>query len=200
MRTLFEILAIAAVVSFGAVYVPLLVRRVRARKDTGVPALAFATRRAAEGDERLREALEIRERMAEYARRKDVGLDRALVLEVDELIATMLELQRMRVELRAHLSAVSPARLERDAALLDAGTVEGQRRQLADLSRRADDLEAELARAVAGLRETWLGLLDALATPGAGSLAATRTREQVDGLKLRIAAEKEARTDVGEPA
>ncbi|MFO0748609.1 MAG: hypothetical protein U1F43_23535 [Myxococcota bacterium] len=169
-------------------------------EETGVPALPPAPRRLAQSDDRVREAVEIRERIADYARRKDIGLDRVVVLEVDELLVTMVELATMRRELEAHLAGVSPARMERDAGLLDAGTLEGQRQQLADLRTRCSNLEAELARAVAGLRETWLGLLDALATPGAGSLAASRTREQVEGLRLRIAAEKEARRDVNEPA
>lgn len=200
MRILLELLAAAAVLSFGAVYVPILLKRMKKAKETGVPALAAPARKAAVSDERVREAIDIRERIADYARRKDVGLDRALVLEVDELLVTMCELARMRDELATHLQGLSPERLQRDAALLDAATLDGQRRQIAELRARLQGLEAELARAVSGLRETWLGLLDALATPGAGSLAASRTREQVEGLRVRIAAEKEARQDVGEPA
>ncbi|MCC6620435.1 MAG: hypothetical protein IT385_04230 [Deltaproteobacteria bacterium] len=200
MRTLLILLLVASLISFGVVYLPIVIGRIRRRRDESVPLLGFDARRAAERDERIREAVDIRERIADYARRKDVGLDRSLVVEVDELIATMLELARIRHELLAHLEALTPDRLARDAALLDAGTLAAQRRQVDELRRRADALEGELARAASGLRETWLGLLDALATPGAGSLAATRTREQIEALRIRIAAEKEARQDVNEPA
>lgn len=196
MRVFLELLIAAGVLSFGAVYLPILVKRLRAKKDGAVPLLAAPAKAAAKGDERIREAVDIRERIADYARRKDIGLDRVLVVEVDELIATMVELARMRDDLERHLDGLSPTRLERDAALLEVSVVEGQKRQVDDLRMRVRNLETELARAVAGLRETWLGLLDALATPGAGNLAANRTREQVEGLRLRIAAEKEARSDV----
>ena len=200
MRVFLELLLAAGLISFGAVYVPILWKRWKSRKDDSVPPLARAARQAAERDERLREAIDIRERIADYARRKDIGLDRVLVSEVDELIATMLELVRLREELVTHLAALTPERLERDAELLDPATLASQRQQVTDLRAREKALEAELARAVSGLRETWLGLLDALATPGAGSLAATRTREQVETLRIRIAAEKEARTELHEPA
>jgi len=200
MRTLLILLLVAGLISFGAVYLPIALRRLRRRRDESVPALAFEARRAAEGDERIREAIDIRERVADYARRKEVGLDRSVVLEIDELLATIVELARMRQELVAHLGALTPERMARDAALLDPATVTDQRRQVEELRGRAAALEVELARAVAGLRETWLGLLDALASPGAGRLATSRTREQIEALRIRIAAEKEARHDVGEPA
>lgn len=207
MKVFLELLLIATAISFAAVYIPIGWRRLQRRQEARrarpalqvIPRVAAEAARAATSDERIREALEIRERIADYARRPEVGLDVIVVHEVDLLVASMVELARMRRELESHLGGISEAQLVRDAGLLEPATLHAQRAQIDGLRARARGLEAELARAVAGLRETWLGLLDALAQPGAGSLATTRTRDQVEALRIRIQAEKEARTEV-EPA
>ncbi len=207
MKVFLELLLIATAVSFGAVYIPIGWRRWRKREEArrARPALQVIPRvdaeaaRATTSDERIREAVVIRERIADYARRPEVGLDVIVVHEVDLLIASMVELARTRRELEDHLGGISEAQLVRDAALLDPATLQAQRLQIDGLRVRARGLEAELARAVAGLRETWLGLLDALAQPGAGGLATARMRDQIEALRIRIQAEKEARTEV-EPA
>lgn len=197
MRVFLQIVLLAGLITFGIAYGPVLLRRWRARKKkvrpAPLPPVSPEAQRLARQDERIGEAVELRAKIAELVGREDVGLDRVLVLEVDELIAAMVALQEIRGALRSHLGSISEERLARDAALLDAGTVDEQRRQVESLRARDRKLEAELARATAGLRETWLGLLDAIALPGGGAVAHDRIRAQIETLRVRIQAEREVR-------
>ncbi len=198
MRILLELLVVAALIAFAAVYVPIVWRRARDRKRPVVriiPAAAPAALRLAQQDERLREAVDLRNKIADLARKPEVGLDGAVVHEVDDLVAEMVSLHDMKTELGRHLATISEERIARDAGLLDAESVASQRRQLETLRQRERSFETELARAVAGLRETWLGLLDAMALPGSGPLASDRVRSQIETLRIRIQAEREARTE-----
>lgn len=197
MRVFLEIVLLAGLITFGIAYGPVLARRWRERKKAPrpepPPPVSPEALRMARADERIGEAVELRAKIAELVGRRDVGLDRVLVLEVDELIAAMVGLQEIRTALRSHLGTISEERIARDAALLDAATVEEQRRQVEALRMRDRKLEAELARAAAGLRETWLGLLDAIAMPGGGAVAHDRIRAQIETLRVRIQAEREVR-------
>ena len=197
MRVFIEIVLLASVIVFGLAYGPVLWRRVRERKrrrrEPPLPPVAPEALRLAHVDERIGEAVELRKKIAELVSRRDVGLDRVLVSEVDELIDAMVGLCGIKSALRSHLSTVSEERIARDAALLEAGSVAEQRRQLEALHQRERALEAELARATAGLRETWLGLLDAIAQPGSGAVAHDRIREQIQTLRIRIQSEREVR-------
>lgn len=198
MRILLELLIAAALIVFAAVYVPILWRRTRDRKRPivrTIPSAAPAALRLAQQDERLREAVDLRNKIADLARRPDVGLDAVVVAEVDDLVHAMVSLHDMKEQLGQHLATISDERITRDAALLDTESVASQRRQLEALRQRERSLETELARAVAGLRETWLGLLDAIALPGSGAMASDRVRSQIETLRIRIQAEREARTD-----
>jgi hypothetical protein len=198
VRLLLELLLVAGLLAFAAVYIPILWRRARDRKRPVVrviPAAAPAALRLAQQDERLHEAVSLRDKIADLARKPEVGLDAVVVQEVDELIAAMVSLHETKTQLGQHLATISDERIARDAALLDAESVASQRRQLEALRQRERSLETELARAVAGLRETWLGLLDAMALPGSGPLATDRVRSQIETLRIRIQAEREARTE-----
>lgn len=199
MRTLFFLILAASAIAFLFAYGPIVVRRLRARKGAPPPAWAEVPARAvhlAREDERMREAVEIRNRIAELARKPEVGLGDVVVREVDDLVDAMVSLYDTKTALGRHLVSISEARIERDEGLLDPVSVAAQRRQLADLRQREKAFETELARAVAGLRETWLGLLDAIAKPGGGLVAAERVRQQIETLRIRIQAEREARTEV----
>lgn len=199
MRVFIQIVLLAGLITFGIAYGPVLWRRWRARRRAPrpepLPPVSPEAVRLSRQDERIGEAVELRARIAELVSRREVGLDRVLVLEVDELIAAMVGLQEIRSALRSHLASISEERIARDAALLDAATVSEQRRQLEGLRRRDRTLEAELARATAGLRETWLGLLDAIAQPGSGAVAHDRIRAQIETLRIRIQAEREVRSE-----
>lgn len=199
MRVVIELLLLASVIAFGAVYAPIALKKLRQRKrPVALPEAPAEAKRLAAGDERLAEAVELRDKIAGLARKKDVGLDRAVVDEVDELLRAMVSLRELKLELAHHLSILPERRIAEDAALLDAATVEAQRRQIAELRQRERGLDAELARAAAGLRETWLGLLEALAQPGNHALASNRVKEQVETLRIRIQAEQEARAALPE--
>lgn len=194
MRVLVELVLLASIIAFGAVYAPIAWKKLRQRKPSlALPEVPAAARRLAAGDERLAEAVELREKIAGLTKKKDVGLDRAVVDEVDELLAAMVSLRELKLELAHHLSILPERRIAEDAALLDAATVDAQRRQIAELRQREKGLDAELARAAAGLRETWLGLLEALAQPGNHALASNQVKAQVEALRIRIQAEQEAR-------
>jgi len=198
VRILLELLVVAALIAFAAVYVPILWRRARDRKRPVVrviPVAAPAALRLAQQDERLREAVSLRDKIADLARKPEVGLDVAVVHEVDELVAEMVSLHDTKTQLSQHLATISEERIARDAGLLDAESVTNQRRQLEALRQRERSLETELARAVAGLRETWPGLLDAVALPGSGAVASDRVRSQIETLRLRLQAERGARPE-----
>jgi len=202
VRILLELLLAATLIVFAGVYAPILWRRARDRKRPTIktiPAPPSSVLRLAQGDDRLREAVDLRNKIADVVRKPDVGLDVVIVHEVDDLIAGMVSLHELKTQLGQHLATISDERIARDAALLDPESVATQRRQLEALRQRERSLETELARAVAGLRETWLGLLDAVAQPGSNSLAADRVRSQIQSLRIRIQAEREARTEP-EPA
>jgi hypothetical protein len=204
VRVFIEIILLAALITLGIAYGPVLWRRWRQRRRAPraepLPPVAPEALRLARQDERIGEAVELRARIAELVGRREVGLDRVLVLEVDELLAAMVGLQELRGQLRSHLASISEERIARDAALLDAATVSEQRRQIEALRQRDRTLEAELARATAGLRETWLGLLEAIAQPGSGAVAHDRIRAQIEGLRIRIQAEREVRAEAVENA
>lgn len=198
VTTVLGMLGVAALVVLGVAFVPRVPRvwrrwreqRVVRRSERSPP-----TRRTAADNDRIAEAMEIRERIATYAQRKNFGFDAALTTEVDLLIESMVAIAQMRRELEADLRGIGD-RLARDAELLDQGVVDAQRHQIYSLRIRARSLETELARAVAGLRETWLGLLEAMNRTDSGNLATTRTHEQVESLRIWIQAEREAHVDV----
>lgn len=204
MRVVLEIVFVASALAFAAVYLPILWRRAQAASakkkalPPPIPAAPPAARALVAVDARLHEAVEIRERIAELARKKEVGLDGGVVTDVDLLLVAMVELHALSASLGAHLEAFSDTNLARDSGLVDPAAIARQREQAAALGVRKRGLDAEIAQAVSGLRETWLGLLDALAQPGGGADLAQRTRAQVETLRVRIAAEREVRAELHE--
>jgi hypothetical protein len=200
VRLFIELLLIATIIVVSYTYGPILWRRWRERqlrpRLRERPRLAPRAIHLAAEDERMREAVDLRNKIAELADKPEVGLDDAVVHEVDELIAGMVALHDTKAALAHHLLAISEERLRRDEALLEPESVANQRRQLEALRQRGRTLEAELARAVAGLREAWLGLLDALAQPGGGLVSGDRVRAQIETLRIRVQAEREARSEV----
>lgn len=195
MRLVLEILALGTLIAFALTYAPIWAKRLRARRAAArevVPTLEGRLRAYCGRDERLTEALEIRDRIAGYAAREEVGLDPRLIVDVDTLIAGMVALDETARELGRHLDALPVTRLARDAALLDGDAAARQARQIEALRQKRASLEGELVRAVAGLREAWLGLIDALSRPDVGSPVRV-AREQVEALNLRVSAEREAR-------
>lgn len=200
MRFFLELLLIAALLAVIYAYGPVLWRRLTASgKEEGAPARSKLTARArhlAKEDERLREAVELRDKIADLTKRPKVGLGDDVVHEVDELIEAMVGIYDTRAALSQHLAGFTEERLARDQALLDAASLARQRRQLDQLRTRERGLEAELARATAGLRDTWLGLLDALAQSGGGAVTAERVRAQIESLRIRVQAEREARSEL----
>jgi hypothetical protein len=194
LRVVIEVLLLGGALAFVWVYGPIWWKRVRARKveRKAVPEIDGKLRKACAGDERLSEALEIRDRMAGYAARDEVGLDVRLVEDVDILIAGLVALTGTARELGQHLAGFTRERLERDAAVLDEGAITRQKGQVEALKQKRQALEAEVVRAVSGLREAWLSLIDALSRPHAGSPVSV-AREQVEALNLRVQAEREAR-------
>ncbi len=195
MRVVIEVLLLGGALAFVSVYGPIWWKKLRARKAerSQVPELDAKLRKACASDERLSEALEIRDRIAGYASKSDVGLDSRLVEDVDVLIGGLVALMATARELGQHLAGFTPERLERDAAVLDAGAVTRQKGQVEALRQKRQALEAEVVRAVSGLREAWLSLIDALSRPHAGSPVSV-AREQVEALNLRVSAEHEARS------
>jgi hypothetical protein len=200
VRLFIELLLIATIIVVSYTYGPILWRRWRERqlrpRPRERPRLAPRAIHLAAEDERMREAVDLRNKIAELADKPEVGLDDAVVHEVDELIAGMVALHDTKAALAHHLLAISEERLRRDEALLEPESVANQRRQLEALRQRGRTLEAELARAVAGLREAWLGLLDALAQRGGGLVSGDRGRAQIETLRIRVQAEREARSEV----
>lgn len=204
MRVVLEVVLVAAALAFATVYLPILWRRMsaaRARRMALPPPIppAPAEARALVArpgvDSRVREAVELRERIAELARKREVGLDAGVVTDVDLLLGALVELHALSASLGTHLEAFSDANLARDSGLVDPASIARQREQVAALGARKRGLDAEIAQAVSGLRETWLGLLDALAQPGGGADLTRRTRAQVETLRVRIAAEREVRAE-----
>ncbi len=135
-------------------------------------------------DARMREGLELRERVARLVRRPSSGLTRELVVAVDDLLEGVAELVELRLEVARHLGTLRRAE--------GAGGAEG--RATAKLAEREAHLEHEAERAIVELRDIYADLLGAVADPREqGSVASARTRRAVDELKVRVEAERDVR-------
>ncbi len=143
-------------------------------------------------DERLQEAVNMRDKLADLAGRPDNALDREVVYDVDELIASVSDVVELRIELERHLQVLDQEQLQRDAELLHEDAAERQGRMLATVEERPGQLNGEIATAVGDLRELYLHVLDNLQKPGlASDTVVQQTRDRAAQLRSRIEAEQE---------
>jgi len=164
----------------------------RRRSVKRIRAMPERWRLLAAVDERLQEAVNMRDRLAELAAREDNSLDREVVYDVDELIASVSDVIELRIELERHLQVVDRQRLEQDAELLDEATAEKQQKMLATVSDRPEQLTTEVVAAVGDLRNLYLHVLDNLQNPSlAGDTVIQQTRDRAAALRSRLEAERE---------
>ena len=146
-------------------------------------------------DDRLQEAVHMRDRLAELAGRADNNLDREVVYDVDELIASVSDVVELRIELERHLRVLDRARLEKDAEMLDEDTAERQKRMLATVDERPEQLNGEIVAAVGDLQNLYLHVLDNLQNPELSSDSVVQTaRDRAAALRTRLEAERELKT------
>ncbi|MEZ4265608.1 MAG: hypothetical protein R3F39_04455 [Myxococcota bacterium] len=142
----------------------------------------------------MRQALELRARVAALAGRPQSLVDDALVAEFDHVLEPLVALAALRIELDTHLAGLDPEAAARDAATLApqrAARLEAAYRGLVD---RRDRLVSESSEIVTGLREIYLDVLDgATGTSGEIQHAAARTRALGESVRLRVDAEREVR-------
>ena len=168
---------------------------IRRRNRTRIREMPERWRLLAAVDERLQEAVQMRDRLAELASRADNNLDREIVYDVDELIASVSDVVELRIELERHLRVLDRERLERDAEMLDDETAARQKRMLATVDERPEQLNSEIVAAVGDLQNLYLHVLDNLQNPELSSDSVVQTaRDRATALRTRLEAERELKT------
>ena len=157
------------------------------------PEVPDGWRKMARRDARLREALELRDQMADFVRRHGVlGLE--LMRSAHELLAGVADIVELRIHLERYLSMVDERDLDRDSGLVPTETIEAQRAQLEALQSRPQKLNAVAASAVADLRQLYLELVEALTASDADiSAPGARLRARAKEVQAQLEAEREVR-------
>jgi hypothetical protein len=185
---LIRVVVFAALVAGLVVVVRRLLPRVVVRRR----ALPAQWREVAKRDERVSQALDLRERLARLATRATSLVDDRLVAEVDEVVEPLVALAELRLELESHLAGLDPAAAARDAAALGPERAERLLASYEALVARRQRLAAQASEVVTGLREIYLDVIDGV-SGSAGTLegAAARTRALGESVRLRVEAERE---------
>ncbi len=176
-------LLLLLVIAGGAFVVWRLRRFVKART---LPTVPTAWRLQAATAPALADGLALRDRLARTIQRHDRPAQRALLLDVDAILAEVAELERVRAEVEAHLRDLSTVP-GADTALssLSSSAVEALRGRIERHTREA-------ARIVADLQQVYLELLETHdAGRSGGEAAARKTRALIDDLRQQTSAEKE---------
>lgn len=182
-------LLLLLVIAGGAFVVWRLRRFLKARTLPSVPA---AWRLQAATAPALAQGLDLRDRLARTVQKHDRAAQRALLLDVDAILAEVAELERVRVEVEGHLEDLPPA----SANALNSNAfsaVEAQREETrAALERRIQHHTHQAARIVADLQQVYLELLETHdAGRSGGEAAARKTRALIDDLRQQTSAQKE---------
>lgn len=168
-------------------------RSFRRRQRTTIPAMPERWRLLAAVDERLQEGVNMRDRLAELAGRPDNALERSILNDVDELMASVSDVVELRIEFERHLLVLDKDRLESDSALLlSEAAADRQAKLLASVGERPAQLNTEIAAAIVDLRELYLHVLDNMHKPGiTGADVVERTRQRAAELRTRMEAERD---------
>jgi len=173
-------LLILVVVAAGVAVAWQLRKFLRARLLPGVP----GSWRAQAGQSTvIAEGLDLRDRLARLVAREDRTAQRSLLLDVHAILAEVVELERLRTEVQAHMAEVGDPSLGHDA----------QRRETqAALAARAERYRQESGQVVADLQQVYLELLETReAGRGGSAQAALKTRALIDTLRRQTGAERE---------